>query len=112
MKKLMLFCFVAGIVLACSDENKMARLEIRLTDSPGDYKEVNIDVVGIEIHADGEGENRQIKGRKHDRLHARSCRHETLSCIWMVRSPRTSGEIGVHVTNKPSWGPQRASLIG
>ena len=35
----------------------MARLEIRLTDAPGDYDEVNIDIVGIEVHSDGASEN-------------------------------------------------------
>ncbi len=37
---------------ACNDE-KNARLEVRLTDAPGDYEEVNIDIQGVEIHSNG-----------------------------------------------------------
>jgi hypothetical protein len=40
------------MLLACSDGTNNAHLEIRLTDAPGDYQEVNIDVQGIEIRKD------------------------------------------------------------
>lgn len=30
-----------------------SRLEVRLTDGPGDYEEVNIDIQAVEIHVDG-----------------------------------------------------------
>jgi hypothetical protein len=41
------------LVTACSDDDsKNARIEIRLTDAPGDYDEVNIDIQAVEIHAD------------------------------------------------------------
>ncbi|MBL0740938.1 DUF4382 domain-containing protein [Chryseolinea sp. Jin1] len=40
-------------LFACSsDDTANAKLEIRLTDAPGDYEEVNIDVRSIEIHSD------------------------------------------------------------
>jgi hypothetical protein len=36
---------------ACSDsETTTSKVEVWLTDSPGDYQEVNIDVVGVEVH--------------------------------------------------------------
>jgi hypothetical protein len=40
---------------ACSDDAKNARLEVRLTDAPGDYEEVNIDIQGVEVHSEGGG---------------------------------------------------------
>lgn len=38
---------------SCSDDEKNARIEIRLTDAPGDYEEVNIDIQAVEMHTDG-----------------------------------------------------------
>jgi hypothetical protein len=52
---------VAGMMVlsvACSDDEKNARLQVWLTDAPGDYDEVNIDVQGVEVHAD-ENDNGQ-----------------------------------------------------
>lgn len=44
--------------LACSSDESRSRLEVRLTDSPGDYEEVNIDIQGVEIHrAEGKQDN-------------------------------------------------------
>ncbi len=42
-------------VIACSDDDKNARVEVWLTDAPGDYQEVNVEVEGVEIHT-GDGE--------------------------------------------------------
>jgi len=62
MKKRLLY-LVTGIIAvavasfflgACNDE-KNARIEVRLTDAPGDYEEVNIDIQGVEVHTDGGG---------------------------------------------------------
>ncbi|MCU0444535.1 MAG: DUF4382 domain-containing protein [Microscillaceae bacterium] len=36
--------------LACNQDPKAARLEIRMTDAPGDYSEVNIDIQEIRIN--------------------------------------------------------------
>lgn len=33
-----------------SDSNGTARLEVRLTDAPGDYEEVNVDIRSVQIH--------------------------------------------------------------
>jgi hypothetical protein len=38
-------------LLACSND-QTARIEVRLTDAPGDYDAVNIDIQGIEVHAE------------------------------------------------------------
>jgi len=42
---------------ACSDDDaaKNARLDVRLTDAPGDYQEVNIDIQGVEVHNEAGG---------------------------------------------------------
>lgn len=37
------------MVSACSDEDK-AKIEVRLTDAPGDYEEVNIDIQDVQIN--------------------------------------------------------------
>ncbi len=40
------------MLLACNtDDLKTAYLEVRLTDAPGDYEEVNVDIQGVEVHA-------------------------------------------------------------
>src|SRR6478752_5293579 len=57
MKKIALFFLASIIMLSCSNDDKMARLEIRLTDAPGDYEKVNIEIVGVEVHSDGASEN-------------------------------------------------------
>jgi hypothetical protein len=51
---------VVGLfVFACSDEDnqKKAKLEVWLTDAPGDFEAVNIDVQAIEINSDANSEN-------------------------------------------------------
>jgi len=45
------------LLAACSDDSKNARLEVRLTDAPGDYEEVNIDIQGVEIHSNSGDQN-------------------------------------------------------
>ena len=65
MKKRVLY-FLTGVVglisasillSACSDDPKTARVEVRLTDAPGDYEEVNIDIQGVEIHTNSGDED-------------------------------------------------------
>jgi hypothetical protein len=46
------FLFLSMFWLACTnDDDQTARLEVRLTDAPGDYEEVNIDIQSVEVHA-------------------------------------------------------------
>lgn len=40
----------AGMI-ACNSDEKNARIQVWLTDAPGDYQEVNVDIQGVEIHA-------------------------------------------------------------
>jgi hypothetical protein len=53
--------YFAGLVListglvSCSDNDQLAKLEVRLTDAPGDYQEVNVDIQDVQIHVN-EGE--------------------------------------------------------
>ncbi|MBX2969993.1 MAG: DUF4382 domain-containing protein [Cyclobacteriaceae bacterium] len=44
----------AVMLISCSEDGRNARLEIRLTDAPGDYEEVNIDIQGVQVHAASE----------------------------------------------------------
>jgi hypothetical protein len=50
---LVLFAFVSFV--ACQSDEKNAKIEVWLTDAPGDYDEVNIEIIGVEINA-AEGE--------------------------------------------------------
>jgi hypothetical protein len=46
------FVLVAFVIFSCSnDEPATSYMEVRLTDAPGDYEEVNIDVQGVEVNA-------------------------------------------------------------
>ena len=56
MKKTIGILALSIALFSCSDSEENARLEIRLTDAPGDYEAVYVDIQGVEIHAD-EGNN-------------------------------------------------------
>lgn len=53
-----------GLVLqSCSKRGEEAQMEVRLTDAPGDFEEVNVDVQGVEIHWAGyTNGNTQVDG--------------------------------------------------
>lgn len=55
MKKIAGLLLLSVIWLSCSEDKQSARLEVRLTDAPGDYEEVNIDIQEVRVHA-SEGE--------------------------------------------------------
>ena len=52
MKKLFFipFAFILFLSSSCEDE-KNARIEVWLTDDAGDYQQVNVDLQGVEVHA-------------------------------------------------------------
>ncbi len=58
MKNLKLITSIALMfslmLLSCGKENGNSRMTVKLTDAPGDYQEVNIDLVGVEIHYEDE----------------------------------------------------------
>lgn len=46
------FASMVACVIACDPENeRTSRIEVWLTDAPGDYEEVNVDIIGVNIHA-------------------------------------------------------------
>lgn len=56
--RMTLFTVLGFLLFSCSDDSKTARLNIRLTDAPGDYEEVNIDIREVKVNSsDGEGED-------------------------------------------------------
>jgi len=57
MKRIAGFLLLSVFWLACSDDEQTARLEVRLTDAPGDYEEVNIDIQGVEVHTEEGNQN-------------------------------------------------------
>ena len=50
LKGLMLIS-AAVLFYSCDSFDKNARVEVWLTDAPGDYEEVNLEIEGVEIHA-------------------------------------------------------------
>lgn len=49
-----LLCLALLTLTWCSKSDQQnSTLEVRLTDGPGDYEEVNIDIQGVEVHSDG-----------------------------------------------------------
>lgn len=53
MKSLCNLAFASMFVLAmiaCDSDSGNARLEVFLTDAPGDYESVNIEITGVEVH--------------------------------------------------------------
>jgi hypothetical protein len=65
MKKLWLVIVAALGLAACGSDEQTARLEIRLTDAPGDYEAVYVDIQGVEINSEsGEGGWKQIEVNK------------------------------------------------
>lgn len=47
---LFMICAAALFLTACESDSKNARLEVWLTDAPGDFEEVNVEIIGVEIH--------------------------------------------------------------
>jgi uncharacterized lipoprotein YmbA len=52
MRKLWLVIVAAFGLAACGSDEQTARLEIRLTDAPGDYEAVYVDIQGVEINSE------------------------------------------------------------
>ncbi len=52
-----LFSMIVIGLIGCDSDSKNAKLEVWLTDAPGDYKEVNVEIVGVEVHADNGDQN-------------------------------------------------------
>jgi hypothetical protein len=57
MKRIAGFLLLSVFWLACSNDDQTARLNVRLTDAPGDYEEVNIDIQSVEVNREGENQN-------------------------------------------------------
>lgn len=51
--RVLTFIVLSFCLLACNNDDQTARIEVRLTDAPGDFEAVNIDIQGVEIHTDG-----------------------------------------------------------
>jgi hypothetical protein len=63
MKKKLLVLFamasLLGFLFSCDSDEKNARIQVWLTDAPGDFQEVNVEVLGVEVHS---SENAGDKG--------------------------------------------------
>jgi hypothetical protein len=44
-------------MFGCDSDPKNAKLEVWLTDAPGDYQEVNVEILGVEVHSEGGEQN-------------------------------------------------------
>jgi hypothetical protein len=60
MKKFLFLGVISLIIIAiygCDSDPKNAKLEVWLTDAPGDYKEVNVEIVAVEVHSETGDQN-------------------------------------------------------
>ena len=65
MRNLWIMVVAAFSLAACSSDEETARLEIRLTDAPGDYEAVYVDIQGVEINSEsGDGGWKQLEVNK------------------------------------------------
>lgn len=60
-RKFILPLLMSGLVWfsACdsnSDDTGTAKMQVRMTDAPGDYDEVNIDIQSVQVHKDADGD--------------------------------------------------------
>jgi hypothetical protein len=51
MKRIVGFFLLSFFWLACNNDDQTARLNVRLTDAPGDYEAVNIDIQDVQINS-------------------------------------------------------------
>lgn len=56
VRHLLVIGLTACLAAACSTDEKNAKIEVWLTDAPGDYQEVNVEIEGVEVHV-GDGES-------------------------------------------------------
>jgi hypothetical protein len=59
MRKICVLLFSVGLLVfltSCDNEPGNAKIEVWLTDAPGDYQEVNVEVIGVEVHSDEGGQ--------------------------------------------------------
>ena len=40
---------IVAFLFSCTSDNQTARLKITLTDSPGDYEKVNVDIQSVQV---------------------------------------------------------------
>lgn len=53
LRRSLFLLLVSFFAFSCSKNSNEGRIVVRLTDSPGDYDAVNIDLVGVQIHRFG-----------------------------------------------------------
>lgn len=52
------FATILGMAACSNQDDDSAKLVVRLTDSPGDFQEVNVEIIDVQVNAeDGEGED-------------------------------------------------------
>ncbi len=52
MKKILGFIMLSILGWSCGNSDQPAKLHVRLTDAPGDYQQVNIDIQQVEVHSE------------------------------------------------------------
>lgn len=55
--KVLSLCGLVILVSSCSEDEDRAKIVVRLTDSPGDYEAVNVDIQDIQVNASTDGED-------------------------------------------------------
>ena len=52
---LLVIALLGVIITSCKKENQNANITVRMTDSPADYLQVNVDITGLEVHHESLG---------------------------------------------------------
>jgi Domain of unknown function (DUF4382) len=65
--KVLTMVSLVAVLASCDSFDKNARVEVWLTDAPGDYQEVNVEIEGVEIHASQTDNERGWKALDVDR---------------------------------------------
>jgi len=55
IRTLLTFIVIAALISACSKEKRSSYLKMRMTDDPGDYLEVNVDIQEVRVNYSDEG---------------------------------------------------------
>ncbi|HKZ38788.1 MAG TPA: DUF4382 domain-containing protein [Chryseolinea sp.] len=55
--RILSLCCLVIVVTSCGEDEDKARIVVRLTDSPGDYEAVNVDIQDIQVNSNSNGED-------------------------------------------------------
>jgi hypothetical protein len=55
VKSLLFIGLITFVATGCKKDNEYGNMTVKMTDAPGDYREVNVDVQTVQVHHSGNG---------------------------------------------------------